>query len=132
MRGSSRNLELMRIGEVSRATEVSVRLLRYYEERGLLRPARSPSGQRLYEPDVERVGQIRHLLAAGLTTERIFDLLPCFDAPPHERTTHLLTSLRAEREHLDLTIASLRAAADVLDEVIADVIQVAPADDTDI
>ncbi len=118
----------MRIGEVARATGVSVRLLRYYEERGLLRPKRSDSYQRIYEPDaLERVAQIRDLLAAGLSTERIFDLLPCFDAPPHERTTHLLQSLEAERRKIDCAIVSLRAAADALDEVIVDVVHAAPA-----
>ena len=117
----------MRIGEVARATGVSPRLLRYYEERGLLRPSRSNSDQRIYEHDaIQRVAQIRDLLAAGLSTERIFDLLPCFDAPPQERTAHLLQSLEVERQKIDLAIASLNAAADALDDVIVDVVRAAP------
>ena len=117
----------MRIGEVSRATGVSARLLRYYEERGLLQPTRSASDQRLYEPDtIERVEQIRDLLAAGLSTERIFDLLPCFNAAPEERTAHLLDSLQAERRSLGVTIASLQTVADALDAVIVGVATAAP------
>lgn len=117
----------VRIGEVSRATGVSARLLRYYEERGLLQPARSASAQRLYEPDtVTRVEQIRDLLAAGLSTERIFDLLPCFSAAPEDRTTHLLEGLQAERERLDVTISSLQMVADALDALIVDVVKAAP------
>ncbi|WP_206537653.1 MerR family transcriptional regulator [Ilumatobacter nonamiensis] len=107
---------------MSRATGVSARLLRYYEERGLLQPTRSPSGQRLYEPDtITRVEQIRALLAAGLSTERIFDLLPCFNSEPEERTSYLLDSLRDERRRLEVTIASLQTVAHSLDAVIIDV-----------
>ena len=114
----------MRIGEVACASGVSPRLLRYYEERGLLRPGRSSSGQRIYEDDaIQRIQQIRDLLAAGLSTERISDLLPCFDAPASERTSHLLESLEAERTKIGATIASLTTAADALDEIIADVVQ---------
>lgn len=112
----------MRIGEMEAATGVSARLLRYYEERGLLRPERSASGQRLYAPhDEARVRQIRDLLEAGLGTERILDLLPCFDAEPHERTDHLLDSLRSERSDLEQRIESLRHAADALDQLIGEV-----------
>ncbi|TDD15156.1 MerR family transcriptional regulator [Kribbella turkmenica] len=47
-------------------TGVSERLLRYYEDRGLLRPERLPSGYREYaESDVDLVGRIRTLPAAG-------------------------------------------------------------------
>ncbi len=62
----------MRIGEVSEATGVNIRLLRYYKERGLLRPNRTPAGQRVFNNDaVDRVQQIRKLLSAGLNTDRI-------------------------------------------------------------
>ncbi|MGC5167398.1 MerR family transcriptional regulator [Luteimicrobium sp. DT211] len=68
----------MRIGEISDATGVSVRLLRYYEEQGLLAPRRTPSGQRLYAAeDVETVGRIRRLLDAGLGTRTIRTILAC-------------------------------------------------------
>jgi DNA-binding transcriptional MerR regulator len=44
-----------------------VRLLRYYEEQGLLMPSRRPSGYREYESgDIERVGRIRVLLAVAV------------------------------------------------------------------
>jgi DNA-binding transcriptional MerR regulator len=67
----------MRIGELSRRTGVSVRLLRYYEEQGLLMPSRRPSGYREYgSGDAERVRRIRVLLAAGLSTAKIAYALP--------------------------------------------------------
>ncbi|WP_007511318.1 MULTISPECIES: MerR family transcriptional regulator [Pseudofrankia] len=74
----------MRIGEVSRRTGVPARMLRYYEEQGLLSPERAGNGYRAYsESTVERVRQIRGLLDCGLTTEIIRIILPCLDGPDH-------------------------------------------------
>ena len=50
----------MRIGELSRRTGTATRLLRYYEEQGLLTPQREENGYREYgEHLVDRVLQIR-------------------------------------------------------------------------
>ncbi|GAA2795682.1 MerR family transcriptional regulator [Kitasatospora sp. CM 4170] len=68
----------MRIGDLSRRTSVPARLLRYYEEQGLLHPDRDSNGYRSYAPDaVSTVLRIRDLLDAGLTTDAIRRLLPC-------------------------------------------------------
>lgn len=68
----------MRIGELSRATGVSVRLLRYYEEQGLLDAERTPGGQRVYGADAPvTVRRIRALLDAGLPTRVIREVLDC-------------------------------------------------------
>lgn len=104
---------------MSQQIQVSARLLRYYEEQGLIRPNRTASGQRLYSTEeVERVAQIRRLLAAGLGTERIRDLLPCFDAPPHKRTAYLVESLESERFRIDNAIQALTAVRVALDQLI--------------
>ncbi|WP_168165655.1 MerR family transcriptional regulator [Nocardia rhamnosiphila] len=68
----------MRIGELAAATGTSQRLLRYYEERGLLRPERDANGYRSY-PDtaVGDVARIRRLLAAGLPIRVITEVLDC-------------------------------------------------------
>jgi DNA-binding transcriptional MerR regulator len=110
----------MRIGELSAVTGVSPRSLRYYEEQGLLRSRRSASGQRLYADDaVARVGTIQHLYAAGLNSVKIAELLPCLDAEPEERTSHLFDSLCAERARIESSIAELHRVRDTLDQVIA-------------
>src|SRR3712207_4465991 len=59
---------VLRIGELSRRSGVSPQLLRTWERRyGLLRPARSAGGLRLYsDADVERVRVMRQHLAEGL------------------------------------------------------------------
>jgi DNA-binding transcriptional MerR regulator len=61
-------LGLLRIGELSRRSGVSPELLRAWERRyGLLRPARSQGGLRLYSlEDLERVRLMQHHLARGL------------------------------------------------------------------
>lgn len=81
----------MRIGELSERTGTPRRLLRYYEEQGLITAARSPNGYRDYADYlVERVLQIRGLLDAGLPTRIIKQILPCLNRPRiiHSRTRH--------------------------------------------
>jgi len=68
----------MKIGELSRRTGVSVRMLRYYEGEGLLAPQRTDSGYRDYGPaEEETVRRIKMLGSAGMTLETIQQLLPC-------------------------------------------------------
>ncbi|ACZ87840.1 MerR family transcriptional regulator [Streptosporangium roseum] len=113
----------MRIGELERRTGVNRRLLRYYEEQDLLHPERKPSGYREYaESDVATVRHIRSLLAAGLSTITIADLLPCMgkdgdaliaDCP------ELLLDLHRERTRIQAAIHELESARTILDAVIA-------------
>jgi MerR family transcriptional regulator, light-induced transcriptional regulator len=60
--------EVLRIGELSKRAGVSPELLRAWERRyGLLRPARSAGGLRLYSPaDVDRVALMQQHLAEGM------------------------------------------------------------------
>ncbi|TQM14866.1 MerR family transcriptional regulator [Pseudonocardia kunmingensis] len=68
------------IGELVARTGVGHRLLRHYEEQGLLAPERTAGGHRLYDPSaVEAVRRIRMLLDAGLPTRVIRQVVPCFD-----------------------------------------------------
>ncbi|MFB2581226.1 MerR family transcriptional regulator [Herbiconiux sp. P15] len=108
----------MRIGELSERTGASIRSLRYYEERGLIRAERSPSGQRHYAVGtVERVRLIRDLLAASLGTEAIADVLPCI-AEPATRTTALTDRLVAERDRLEAEILHRTTMRDALQQLI--------------
>ena len=68
------------IGELARRTGVSHRLLRYYEEQGLLSARRTAGGHRTYDAGApETVRRIRALLDAGLPTRLVATVLPCFD-----------------------------------------------------
>lgn len=112
----------MRIGKLSRRTGVSERLLRYYEKQGLLRPERLPSGYREYHAsDVAVVRRIRALLAAGLSTATIAQVLPCFrtDAEYLVPTCpNLLDELRVERDRMTSAIEELELSRSLLDSVI--------------
>jgi DNA-binding transcriptional MerR regulator len=110
--------QLIRIGEVARGAGVSVRAVRYYEEQGLLVAERSPSGQRLYRPDaVTLVRFFQQMFAAGLTSRRITELLPCWDSGHTDAQQRAM--LRAERDRIQAKVDDLQAALDRLDEVIA-------------
>ncbi|MHB1171805.1 MAG: MerR family transcriptional regulator [Lacisediminihabitans sp.] len=110
----------MRIGELSAITGASVRSLRYYEEQGLVNAERSVSGQRHFADDaVERVALIQRLFAAGLCSSTMVELLPCI-SDPSAGTPLLAARLRAERERITQSIASLSGTRDALDQVIAE------------
>jgi len=75
--------ERMRIGELSRRSGVSVRMLRYYESQGLLEPIRTRQGYRDYDAAAEdRVRRIRLLGEAGMILPVIRQLLPCLQGTP--------------------------------------------------
>lgn len=108
----------MRIGEVARRSGVSVRALRYYEQQGLLASARTPGGQREYGDDaVGRVRFFQQLYAAGLSSRRIAELLPCVDSGT--TTAEQRAMLDGERARVAGQIAALHTALDRLDELIA-------------
>lgn len=100
----------MQIGELSRTTGVSIRMLRYYEAQGLLRPARSPCGYRRYSvDDVDFVQRIVLLNGAGLNLATIRQLLPCVSpaSAGAEPCEALKRSVRHKLVELDRQIAGL-------------------------
>ncbi|WDL99258.1 MerR family transcriptional regulator [Alicyclobacillus sp. ALC3] len=61
-----RQLPLFSIGIVQKLTGLSARQIRYYEQHGLISPARSEGKQRLFSfADVERLMDVRSLLDDG-------------------------------------------------------------------
>ena len=66
----------MRIGELSKRTGIPIRMLRYYEERGLLTPGRAANGYRQFtDADVDRATLVSSLIRSGLPTKLIIPLL---------------------------------------------------------
>ncbi|CAM04995.1 DNA-binding transcriptional MerR regulator [Saccharopolyspora erythraea NRRL 2338] len=113
----------MRIGELSERTGTSRRLLRYYEEQGLIVAARSPNGYRDYdEYNVDRVAQIRGLLDSGLPTRIIKQILPCLDKPRvihfSDATPEMLATLQRELDRMTRRIDCMTRNRDAIAEYL--------------
>ncbi|PZN09430.1 MAG: hypothetical protein DIU69_08740 [Bacillota bacterium] len=81
------------MGAAERLTGLSARQIRYYEQKGLISPARTPAGQRLFSAaDIRRLCRIRQLLQQG-----------------HNATSiRILLEHREERRNLHATIHGAR------------------------
>lgn len=88
---------------------VSTRTLRYYDEIGILKPARiNSSGYRIYgQAEVDRLQQILFYRELGVSLESIKDIVtaPSFDAAKALREHR--EKLLEKREQLDLLIANV-------------------------
>ena len=123
----------MKIGELAERTGVSRRLLRYYEEQGLITPSRAVNGYREYgESHVDVVLQIKGLLDAGLPTRIIQQLLPCLDQPQTiyvpDVTPEMIATLRREQARLSERIECLIRNRDAIADYLDTVLSVKPAD----
>src|SRR5438477_5345355 len=126
----------LQIGEVADRTGVTQRTLRFYEERGLLKPpTRLEGGFRLYSnEDILRVEQIKRLQnLLGLTLAEIKDMVEGEeirsemkatyrpDLEPAERlrrVSHLLAVTERQREIIEHKIAALRDMQNDFEEKI--------------
>ncbi|MFD5041079.1 MerR family transcriptional regulator [Streptomyces sp. NPDC058378] len=102
---------------------MSRRLLRYYEEQGLLRPARSDNGYREYaEADVAMVRHIRAMLAAGLSIAVIGKVVHCVGDKDVLRVPFgcptFMGEVRRERARITETISQLESSRRMLDAVL--------------
>ena len=109
----------MRIGELSTRTGVPSRMLRYYEEQGLITPTRLANGYRDYDERlVDRVGKIRGLIDAGIPTRIVTDILPCLGQPQtivvENAEPGLVELLETERDRMTEKIDFLTQNRDAL------------------
>lgn len=110
----------MNIGEAAKASGVSAKMIRYYEQTGLTPPARrTGSGYRSYtEADVHRLRFIRRARDLGFPVVEIADLLGLWD----DRSRHSgdvkrlaqahIATLRERIEHLQQMAATLQVLID--------------------
>lgn len=107
----------MKIGELSRRTGVSIRMLRYYEAQRLLVPQRTESGYRDYDPAEERtVERIKLLGSAGMTLATIQQFLPCVrgEGPVFEPCDELRKVLHEQIRLVDQKVEKLAQSRGVL------------------
>lgn len=107
---------MLSIGELSRATALTVKALRHYHERGLLVPAHvdARTGYRFYDrAAVERAGTIRALREMDFSLDDIAAILAdCED------DADTLAYLEAHRAEISAQLSHLRTVARALDSVI--------------
>lgn len=88
----------------------------------MLAPERRPSGYRVYgEAAVPAVRRIRILLAAGLNTAQILEVLPCIvdeDGWLTPDCPELVDGLSRQRARIDEAIGELEATRANLDTII--------------
>lgn len=97
------------VQKLARMAGISPRTLRYYDEIGILKPARiNSSGYRLYGQDeVDRLQQILFYRELGVSLDNIWAIV---SAPSFDTVTALTEhreKLLARREQLDLLIANV-------------------------
>ncbi len=100
----------MLIRELSRLSGVSAKAIRYYEQIGILPPARRlPNGYRVYnESDLARLKLVRGARQLGLSLEEIREVLALRDRGEAPCRT-LLDLLAAKAHEIEARIRELRA-----------------------
>lgn len=114
----------MKISELSTRTGVAARMLRYYEEQGLIHPQRLANGYRDYDAYlVDRVTKIQGLVDSGVPTRIIGDILPCLNQPQEIVVRDADPELRAmlidQRDSMLERIATLGQMSEALTRYIA-------------
>lgn len=107
----------MRIGELASRAGVSVKAIRYYEQIGLITPAREVNGYRWFDDDhLRAVTEIRELSAIGVSPQKAGPFLECLDLG-HVHGDECVSSLAVYRDtiaDLDAKIAALSNRRDIL------------------
>ena len=108
----------MKIGDVAERTQVAARLIRYYEQQGLLTAVRAANGYRTYtEADVARVSRVAGLVQAGIPTRLVKVLLDAEEANARDEPScpiAVAEQLAAELEGLEARIACLTRSRDTI------------------
>jgi DNA-binding transcriptional MerR regulator len=108
---------LFTIGEFSRLARISVRMLRHYDDRGVLLPASvdASSGYRFYAPaQLRTAARICALRDAGFPVAEIGRLLPLLDRPPVVRQ-----ALVDQRARLEADAEDVRRRIETVDHLMS-------------
>lgn len=117
-RREAEGVELFGIGELSRDFGVSARAIRFYEDKGLLKPQRV-NGTRVYtRRDRARLALILRSKSIGASLEEIRHYLDLYGARGEgrerqlrfvlDRTGAAIQQLEQKRAHIDATLDELR------------------------
>jgi DNA-binding transcriptional MerR regulator len=105
---SNGGMDLIPIGEAAARLQMSPSALRYYDDRGLVRPQSRRSGRRMYGPDeLRRLAFLKIVHRLGVPLDTAAAVL---DAPGEQWRS----SVRGQIAELDRVIAQARAAQQFL------------------
>lgn len=113
--------EGLSIGEVADRAGLTARALRFYETHGLLRPARTAAGRRVYgRRELLELSRITLLRRAGFTLAQIAALVKDGAVDPHALVDSQMEMLTAQRKKVDEAMALLETVRKKLnaDEVL--------------
>jgi DNA-binding transcriptional MerR regulator len=80
----SKSDQVFTIGELARDLGITTRAIRFYEERGLISPARSEGNQRIYtRKDRGRLKLIMRHRDGGFTLDELKELFEIYDVSPN-------------------------------------------------
>ncbi|MGG7519538.1 Cu(I)-responsive transcriptional regulator [Allorhizobium undicola] len=109
----------MNIGEAAAASGVSAKMIRYYEEIGLVMPARrTASNYRVYsDNEVHRLRFVRRARMLGFSLEETERLLALWSAPARKRGDVREMAMSHVRE-LEEKMDAMRAMVDTLKHLV--------------
>jgi MerR family glutamine synthetase transcriptional repressor len=103
-------MALFPIGIVMKLTELTARQIRYYEQNGLIQPARTEGKQRLFSfNDVDQLLEIKSLIEKGLNIAGIKQVM-LMQKPPVEKTVITEKSEAKRKEMSDKELRQLLKA----------------------
>lgn len=107
------------VGEAGDAAGLPAKTLRYYEEIGLVVPARRDNGYRAYRPsDVQRLRFLKRARSLGFSIDDCRLLLSLYRDP--ERSSSEVKAIAEQhRQEIDRKIAELRSLRDELGRLIS-------------
>ncbi|TCO70499.1 Cu(I)-responsive transcriptional regulator [Rhodovulum euryhalinum] len=115
----------MNIGEVAERTGLPAKTIRYYEEIGLIRPARGPNGYRRFsDRDAHNLAFLARARSLGFTIEECRALLALY-ADKGRASADVKRIAREHLDQVDAKIAELRE----LRATLADLVHACAGDD---
>ena len=123
----------MKIGELAKRSGASVRSIRHYEAMGLIRPTRTASGYRDFEPDdAALVSRIRRMIGLGFSTSEIALFLPQIsgEAARASDCRAVTAAHRAKLDEVERQIADLERRRDALRATLREAVQPPCSDET--
>ena len=108
------------IGEVAKELNISQRTMRYYEELGFIKPARTEGRFRVYaESEVKRLRSILYLKELGMSLEEIGALLKLgHEGSVHDISPKLKDALIARKKDFESKLAKCRAGIREMEGVL--------------